>query len=246
MSIPQQLENIIKKYHADYENKKDMSCVQKANAKFPIVWFGNIEKYLNSSVKILTIGQNPSDKEFAVPRFDNAELGFTYKSYITVMNSLNKYFDINPYKWFDAFERVLYGMKLDASYGGKISKNFTAKNTVINVDFFSAIATNPTWSELKDFEKDSLKNISLFTELYGFLAPNIVLFSTAKDYIRSYFNLNKNLLIFNIDIVLEIYKRNNTIFIWGKPIQIPFNGVPNEILNKDFKMIVPEIAELYK
>ena len=143
MSLVQKLNNVMQEYIQDFINKQNLHYVVKP--AIPIVWFGNMEKYESSPKKIVTIGINPSWKEFEEPRFDMVDLT-SDNAIDKLRNTLNLYFEYNPYDWFNNFEKVL--PTLDASYYEK-----KATNTAIHIDIYSAIATNPIWRYLSDDEK---------------------------------------------------------------------------------------------
>lgn len=122
----------------------------------PILWFGNMN---SDKQKIVTIGANPSNREFfsikgkAYNRFsyntpypyDAAELELAY----------NAYFQHNPYRgWFGSpsggrVEAFLNG--LDASYYN--DTNFTYQ--AIHIDFFP-FATNKKFKDIQELVKTSL------------------------------------------------------------------------------------------
>lgn len=140
------------------------------------MWFGNINKFINPKIKIITIGLNPSNNEFpendSVLRFPEAYDAFSKSNYNLVYECLNGYFDSNrcPYrKWFNAYEKVLKYLNCNDTYGEESNASLTDKNYAIHIDFFSAIATNPTYSGLTKKEKDQLIRIDLFARLFNFL-----------------------------------------------------------------------------
>ena len=50
-------------------------------SSIPILWFGNLEKYLLSDKKIITVSLNPSDKEFKGKDEDHFSTSHRFKSY---------------------------------------------------------------------------------------------------------------------------------------------------------------------
>lgn len=82
-----------------------------------IKWFGDKNAYMNSPVRIITVGLNPSDKEFREKDGEPYSSRLRFPDYIigddvSLENALNNYFEKNPYrKWFNAgFEPLLNGM----------------------------------------------------------------------------------------------------------------------------------------
>ena len=117
-----ELDKLLKEYVNDFINKKDYPFV--VSNSIPIVWFGNLNSYEKSNTRILTIGLNPSKEEFPLnnlPRFNIIDENLLKISNSTLINTLNDYFKINPYKrWFLKYNKLLNS--IDASYGGVFDK----------------------------------------------------------------------------------------------------------------------------
>ena len=60
------LNKIIEEYIIDFIAKRNDPALKKVIVEnsIPIIWFGNINKYLDSEKRILTVGLNPSNIEF--------------------------------------------------------------------------------------------------------------------------------------------------------------------------------------
>ena len=122
----------------------------------PIVWFGDTE---SEKPKVVTIGVNPSDREFC-----DGKGNLLSKSRINLSlniaqleNSYNKYFNNNPYaNWFGKKGKVegfLNGMQ--ASYYGK------GKRQAIHIDLFP-FATNPTYTRIQGYVGKDIVDQDLF------------------------------------------------------------------------------------
>lgn len=167
--MDKQLEDLLNKYIADFKSKQ---CDVVVPQSIPIVWFGNIEAYFKSQVKIVTVGLNPSYNEFpevyrskASPRFKGKTLNAN-----NLYTSLNEYFNFNPYKsWFAHFEGCLN--RLGASFGGQMSKGIVYKNTAISIDFFSSSATNPTFSKLSEHGENGKSTKEVYFRSYWNISP---------------------------------------------------------------------------
>ena len=180
------LNKIIEEYIIDFIAKRNDPILKKVivDNSIPVIWFGNIEKYLDSEKRILTVGLNPSNIEFPEDnpqkRFDSVNLALHVDSQMIegLKCVLNSYFDKEPYsKWFSSGERVLDCF--DASYYSDTGK----RNQAIHIDIYSAIATNPTWGRLNKVDrciKPRIQSIELFKELLVFLNPDVILVSTNK------------------------------------------------------------------
>lgn len=155
--------------------------------KLPIKWFGDREAYQKSDVKIITVGLNPSDKEFR----EKVDYPFTtdlrFPDYIdgdeaSLEKAWNRYFEKNPYRqWFDSgFEPILNGM--GASYYS--GKGFN--NRALHTDICSPWATYPTWSKLPASDQGSLIKTGFpeWQKLVNELEPDIILFSIPQKYVK--------------------------------------------------------------
>jgi len=101
----------------------------------PILFFGDYDKYFRSEIKVITVGLNPSKREFPSDepflRFPNLKdiyqellAGKHYEEYLW---ALSNYFRNKPYKgWFNSFEALLNG--LGCSYYNK------GGNTALHTD----------------------------------------------------------------------------------------------------------------
>ena len=110
----------------------------------PILFFGDLQAYFDSAVRVLTVGLNPSRREFPsesdFQRFPIAE-GIAVSEVNPYLDALSTYFRTHPYRnWFRSFEPMLNG--LGASYyEGQDS-------TALHTDICTPVATDPTWSRL--------------------------------------------------------------------------------------------------
>ena len=252
--MEESLYEIMGEYFKDFLKKKETVPEIIVKDSFPIVWFGNMRRFLHSQIKVVTMGLNPSNNEFPGEnpelRFSGAREAYEQRKMGRVCDSLNGYFDCKrfPYwEWFIAYERVLGFMPFDATYGGIKSRCPKAENYAVHIDFFSAIATNPTYSHLSNYQKKLLLRVDLYEKLFAYLTENwdnpvIVLFSTSKNEICAKVGLNNQNKFYEKrdyknDLKVEAYKLNNKIYIWGKPNIKPFQGVKDAILKESLQEI---------
>jgi hypothetical protein len=264
------LYGIIKKYIYDYLEQIENDKVRKNRGEeeivvknsIPIVWFGDMEEFIKTKnfndkrKRVITIAANPSNQEFPIGnrRFDIVKLDDFYnldsleqsKRIDALAKTWNNYFNFNPYMgWFNSYESILNGF--NASY---FTKNWNQYVT-IHIDLYSAVATNPTWSNLKTEQRKQLSKNELIENLLEYLDPDIVLYSSdqkgfndlkmffkslnfnfqfvreyCKDKILSKSNsvvlqINNSLLNSNY---LRVYKdeKNDRFIFWGKNISKPF------------------------
>jgi hypothetical protein len=161
------------------------ACVVRPS--IPILFFGDSERYFRSSLKVVTVGLNPSREEFpdggGLLRFGPARgiypailAGEHYPAYL---HALNGYFQRRPYtRWFDSYEPLLNG--LGCSYYDR------GENAALHTDLCSPLATSPTWSGLTTGEQARLEpeGEALWQQLVDHLAPDLIVASVAAAHLR--------------------------------------------------------------
>lgn len=148
----------------------------------PIVWFGNVEKYSESELKIITVSLNPSDIEFKSHKTSNPTTNLRFPDYngsvASLYSAYNNYFLKNPYNsWFKAsFGAVL------ASFDSSHYEN--AQNTALHTDIGCSYATSPTWTGLTSSDKNVLEHIGAksWHSLVEILEPDVILFSASNNF----------------------------------------------------------------
>lgn len=137
----------------------------------PILWFGDLDKYLQSDLRVLTLSKNPSDAEFGQnDRFENLSALTEYKT------QLNHYFQHHPNKWFRQLNKFL--PVFEASYQN-------GKNTALHADLFTPIATKPVWPGLT--REQQSKFDSKIRQLTDILQPDIILTSLSAANLKILF-----------------------------------------------------------
>jgi len=167
-------QNLVNRTLNYYQKFSQESFVVKPS--LPVLYFGDLIKFNNSEIKVITVGKNPSDNEFRITRADR----FSFVRFPkwrskeeNLVESLNAYFKTIPLKnWFSSFEPILNGMSC-SFYGQK------ARNIVIHTDICSPIATFPTWSNLKNEQQENLFNEGhqIWLALIEELQPDFILAS---------------------------------------------------------------------
>ena len=165
--------------HAFDRATERSSCVRPA---VPILFFGDLDAYLKSPLRVLTVGLNPSRREFPADepfrRFPLAA-GTYGRAPSRYLEAMSAYFHTDPYRgWFNSFEYLLRGM--DASYDAG------CPSTALHTDICSPVATNPTWSRLGKADRYALEHDGhpLWRMLLEELRPQIVAFSIARKYLE--------------------------------------------------------------
>ena len=208
----------------------------------PILYFGDINAYFESEIKIVTVGKNPSLIEFCCKkgepysflRFPNWEEKQDYAA------ALNSYFECEPYKgWFGSYEAILEG--INASYYSKSNQI----NRAIHTDICSPIATDPTWTKLSEETQKELFSVGfqLWQELIGILKPDIILISVARYWLQELnltskiefisfdkrndgTNRNKPYIVHQYDLLINTSKVSKVYF--GQAAEKPFGTLSND------------------
>ena len=196
ISIKRQLLlNLINEVMKEFNELSKNSKYKIVKPSIPILWFGNVEKYFKSEVKIITVGINPSCMEFKKnKKLNQYDITFRFPDYIakctpSLYLAYNNYFKENPYKkWFNEnFKNVLE--KFNASY----YENQKFPNIAIHTDIASQYATYPRWGKLGKNVKEELtkRGIKNWHKLMEILEPDVILFSSnATQYVKE---INKDL-----------------------------------------------------
>jgi len=148
----------------------------------PIHWFGNRPAYEASPLRVVTVGLNPSDREFRPNDATAVSKDFRFPDYDGTDKglelALNNYFKRNPYgAWFKgSFGAVLQSFEASFYEG--------AKNTAIHTDICSPWATIPTWSKLSENVRQELEmeGHTLWKKLIVELQPDVILFSSSPGH----------------------------------------------------------------
>lgn len=207
----------------------------------PIKWFGDREAYMKSPVKIITVGLNPSDKEFREKDGEPYSTRLRFPDYkkgnvVSLENALNNYFKKNPYrKWFNTgFEPLLNGMNASFYSCGKF------KNRAIHTDICSPWATDPTWMNLplRDREKLFKKGFQLWKDLVKELSPDIILFSIPNEYVKRLYvsgigelcqiSTTKDGKQRKSPIIIKKGTYEKAIAVFGKTRNVPFGSLGKE------------------
>jgi hypothetical protein len=159
----------------------------------PILYFGNLQGYRNSAIKIVTVGLNPSDAEFPG---DRDRFGREVRESLepeTLEGALSNYFAKDPYRdWFDrGFETLL--QPLTASFYGEKYPGPTPlrwkwnpqPKVALHTDLCSPLATTPTWKNLPTAVWRELREwgVPLWEALVAGLDPDIILMSVGKPHL---------------------------------------------------------------
>lgn len=221
----------------------------------PILYFGDHVQYQISDPKVITVGLNPSYKEFPIEsrftRFPETEHIDTSQTLgendiSTYITSLNNYFNHNPQNWFDSYDPISNGM--NTSYYMN-----TAGNNALHTNFCSPFATDVPWSKLKTTTQYTLgrEGRKFWHRLVKILKPDIILFSTARKHLERVMFKKSRWEIFSsitkkkdgssrakpydIEVAKIRIGDKKTYLVFGQIIQLPFGT-----LSKDIKIQLGE------
>ena len=148
----------------------------------PILFFGDLDAYWTSPLRVVTVGLNPSRHEFPDgDPFRRFPLGgdSSDREPGRYLDAMSAYFVTEPYSnWFNAFEQLLNGAE-SSYYPNK------AGSAALHTDICSPVATAPTWTRLGRSARTALEEdgVPLWHMLLNVLRPQIVLLSVAKDHL---------------------------------------------------------------
>ena len=213
----------------------------------PILYFGDRISYEKSARKIITVGLNPSHREFPAEdrflRFRKAEeispsSDPDQNDVHLLLDSLNEYYQNEPYRWFGCYEPILNGLK-SSYYENEYP------NRVLHTDICSPLATDITWSRLNDIPQERLAHdgIRIWHKLVELLTPDVILISVARRHLDK-IRFKRTRLRESIRITQDKYgePRNNPyivststytlngtkgILVFGKAANIPFGLISN-------------------
>ena len=199
----------------------------------PILYFGDAAAYARSPRRIVTVGLNPSLKEFPEQdrfrRFPGCRATGPSAEYL---DGLNDYFRNDPYtSWFNTFAGLLHGLE-SSFYADHAS-------TALHTDLGSPVATDPTWSKLSTPTKAQLGQLGtpLWHDLIRVLRPEVILVSVAWQWMsriefagddwRELHRITENRKHPYIVKArrLRIAGDHAALLVWGQAAQTPFGSV---------------------
>jgi hypothetical protein len=202
----------------------------------PILFFGDHERYFASPLRIITVGLNPSRVEFPqsdrFARFPAARgIDPSAPALDLYLQSLRDYFRERPYDaWFKpAFEELLRG--LGASYYDG------AESTALHTDICTPLATDPTWSRLKEQHAAlAAGGGELWHNLVERLEPHVILISVARQHLDTirFRKLGAWTTVHTVEranpfsvqaVAIEVTSAKETLLVFGRAANLPFGTV---------------------
>lgn len=271
--IDKELFKIMQDYWEDfqYQRAKEMRlpkaerCIVESS--IPVIWFGDMEKYRRSPLKIVTVALNPSKNEFSEDKrfgefekiskktvLDREELFVFYEA-------LSSYFKREPYwRWFRSFEDPLNA--LGASYKTKNRDGVSMHNIALHIDACTAIATNSPWGKLGKLKENIRERLvkgrngafSLFKNLVEYLEPDVVLYAAnKKEIFYEAFSLTDSNRVksyspgkngFKIDTNIYTYHKD-CLVVKGPNVGKPFAGLKGDFVKDTMLKIKKSYKEIF-
>lgn len=172
----------------------------------PILFFGDLDAYRTSPLRVVTVGLNPSAREFPVPdpwlRFPDAHGRY--------QDALSGYFQTAPLEWFSCFREVLRG--LSSSYGKE------AQNRALHTDICSVVPTSPTWSGLpREAQRDlASRGLPLWEDLMAELRPHVIVASVRYAWLERI-----SFLPMSDWEPVHVVQRQQPYLVEGRRLQLP-------------------------
>lgn len=178
---------------------------------WPRLWFGDLEAYARSRVRILTVSINPSGNDFrpyikskrnrlhnscSVELARKCRAAFeTDGCWSTTLEYAKRFFETGkPDQWFSGYRHVLRRVITDEMAGVDyncadkwITRSFrrlpTSAGVALHTDICSPFATDKLWAALSKEERALLaKGPEYFGKLVEALRPNFILMSLAEKH----------------------------------------------------------------
>jgi hypothetical protein len=239
---------LIEKTLGYFESHKRERVV--VSPSLPILYFGNLELYKKSALKVVTVGKNPSDNEFRLNK--NEPYSFVRfpewnEKSRNLLSALNPYFENEPLTWFSCFEPILNGLSA-SYYKGEFN------HIALHTDICSPLATNPTWSKLP-YETQLIlfkDGLEIWKELIEELQPDIMLVSIPQALFQSVFDFSgKDLIVFENKKNGAPRKKPYVVktlefgLITGKVVKIVFGqaaNIPFGLISNEQKKLIGELC----
>lgn len=178
--MSKELDRLLQKALTHYNSFKDSGYIVEGS--YPILYFGDHKEYSESKIKIITVGLNPSDKEFPKKNKYQRFPKIRAKNSPDFLEAYNHYFKTGEAysSWFDSYKTMLNWIK--CSY----YPNETFHNRALHTDICTTLATKKKWSALpKDFKR-KLKStgVKLWHDLVRILKPDIIICSFAEKWLN--------------------------------------------------------------
>ena len=242
MNTPTALGRLIDQAWQIYRRAEENGDRFVVRPSIPILYFGDSAAYFRSPVRVITVGLNPSLREFPAHdpflRFPLADQHGTSERAIedveVLQHALNAYFRNEPYsRWFASYEEILRGA--GASYYD------SASSVALHTDLCSPLATDPTWSKLPRAWQASLSadGRALWHNLVRVLAPDVIVISIAGHHLdeiefepvdgwRTCYTLERRKPYAVTARIVEVLPDQRALLVFGRAAHTPFGTVSKE------------------
>lgn len=222
--LPKKLYEEVLYYYETIKNSENSKYIVPKS--LPVLFFGDLNKYFKSDLKVITVGKNPSGHEFLsdVNRFPSYR-----KTPYSLELSLSEYFKKNPYSsWFKHYN--IYLEEFGYSFYNK-----PGYNKVIHTDIGSPLSTDPTWRKLEKENKSLTEELfkdgfEIWKTLISELLPDIIIMCCPLQ-MEMKETVFKELKLEKIDTIHTITNKKDSTELR----QIPFELTYNQIVVNGFK-----------
>ncbi len=172
-SIENQLSDLLTKSWS-IMRELQRSGVPVVKRSVPVLYFGNLNDYLSSPLRVITVALNPSANEFPFNNWDMRFPDAPEASQQGHFTALNQYFESGHHplwEWFVHFDELLKGMECGFRPG--------RRSRALHTDLCSPIATQPTYSGLSRQQQYDLEKLGmpLWSELAQLVDPDVIVMS---------------------------------------------------------------------
>lgn len=212
-----QLSDVHGRMLGDYDDLKgELGGQTFVDEAWPRLWFGDLEAYSRSELRVITAALNPSGADFRNP------LDEEYRSVrLSAETCASAPGDLESYKryckeffetgrrdkWFGNFRKLLRDIQDGVDYNCKGSWRFGSGSAsfpvhqAIHLDVFSPFATKDKWSSLKPTVKECLRGRGepLFKAMVDILKPHLLLVGVSLSSAPSWMVEEENVSWFGPD-----------------------------------------------
>ncbi|HCF60003.1 MAG TPA: hypothetical protein DFS52_18670 [Myxococcales bacterium] len=220
------IEDLVRRARREFADARSQHASIVSVQSAPVLFFGDLAAYRASELRVVTVGLNPSSREFPAGnpwmRFPTIQTNY--------LDALCTYFGRAPLDWFDCYREVLQG--LGASYDD------AAPHRALHTDICSVVPTYPTWSKLSPTVQEALatRGVPLWHDLVAELRPHVIVASIRYSWFdRIAFHARANWkLLHTVDRArpycveareLQLPGGGNTILVRGRAANTPFGTV---------------------
>lgn len=197
----------------------------------PVLYFGNLQRYLSSPLRVITVALNPSPNEFPEKQWDMRFPGASEAAQKGHFAVLNQYFEHEPLweGWFKNLDWLLEGMESGFRAG--------RSSFALHTDLCTPIATDPTYSHLTEKQKREMEKVGLplWYELAALLDPDVIVMSggpSLRDRVVAFEDAKWQRIFGEGKKAVDVAELTSwgrlRLGIFGWTVNVPFGAVSSE------------------